>query len=67
MEEKLGLKCAHSLSIDDQVMSSDYSFYVKDLNLLQRNAKDIIIVDKVMGNYSNRLTNGVYLPEYDED
>jgi hypothetical protein len=32
-----------------------------------RSEKDIIIIDNQMSNYTNRLTNGIFLPKYRMD
>ena len=66
IESKFDVKFDHSLSIEDQSVSEDYSFYVKSLNLLiqERKIGDMIIVDSVMSNFTDKLTNGIYLPPY---
>jgi hypothetical protein len=47
-------------------VSEDFSFYLKNIDLLtkERKLNDIIMVDSIMSNYTNRLTNGIYLPPY---
>ena len=49
-----------------QAEDSGESFYVKSLDILtaNRQEKDIIIVDNHMANFTNRLTNGIWLPTY---
>ena len=66
VEYKFGIKFSHSLSIEDQNVSEDFTFYLKNLDLLtkERKISEILIVDSVMSNFTNRLTNGIYLPPF---
>jgi hypothetical protein len=64
----LDFKFDHTLSLCEQNASEDNSFYVKNIDILTgmggRNPQDIIIVDCQMSNFTNKLTNGIYLPMY---
>ena len=42
--------------------------FIKDIEILlgqgKRHVNDILIVDTQMSNYTNKLTNGIFLPPY---
>lgn len=50
----------------DQTSSEEHDFFVKNIEILGGNRKqgDILIVDSQMSNFTNRLTNGIFLPCY---
>jgi hypothetical protein len=66
VENTCGLHFDLFLSLSDQTPSEDKDFFVKNMELLigegQRSEKDIIFLDTEMGSYTNRLTNGIYVP-----
>ena len=66
VESQFDMKFSHSLSIEDQNVSEDFTFYLKNLDILlkEREISSIIIIDSVMSNFTNRLTNGIYLPTF---
>ena len=64
----MDFKFDHKLSLPEQNASEDNSYYVKNIDILTgmggRNPQDIIIVDCQMSYFTNKLTNGIYLPLY---
>jgi TFIIF-interacting CTD phosphatase-like protein len=68
VEGNYGIKFEHVLSLSDQSKAEDTGedLYVKSLELLSANRfdKNIIIVDNRIANFTNRLTNGIWLPPY---
>jgi hypothetical protein len=68
IETNLKFKFDHKLSLIEQNPSEDNSYYVKNIDILtgsgNRNPSDIVIVDSQMSNFTNKLTNGIYLPPY---
>ena len=57
-----------TLSMSHQTPSEQNDFYQKNIDLLTglggRQEQDIIIIDSQMQNFTNKLTNGIYLPAY---
>ena len=68
VESSLRFKFDHKLSLIEQNASEDNSYYVKNIDILTglggRNPQDIIVVDHQMSNFTNKLTNGIYLPPF---
>ena len=69
IESALHFKFDHKLSLVEQNASEDNSYYVKNIDILtgplgNRNPQDIVVVDCQMSNFTNKLTNGLYLPPY---
>lgn len=69
IEKNLDFKFDHCLSIDEQIQAEDNTFYVKNIDILcgknsGRDASNIIVIDSQMTNFSNKLTNGIYLPPF---
>jgi hypothetical protein len=55
--------------MSDQTLSEEKDFAVKNLEILTglggRVDKNIIIVDNHLEAFTNKLTNGIFLPTYD--
>jgi hypothetical protein len=66
LETGLDFKFDHCLTLADQAPSEEHEFFVKNIEILggNREQSEILIVDSQMSNFTNRLTNGVFLPCY---
>ena len=67
VERKLHpFKFSHTLCIQEQAPSVDKDIFVKSLEILQGNRRqsDIIIMDSHMSNFTNSLTNGIFVPSF---
>lgn len=68
LETQLEFKFDYSLSLADQSSSEEKDFFFKNIEILidkgGRSNQDVLIIDTQMANYTNRLTNGIFVPLY---
>ena len=54
------------MTLDEQTPSEEREFFVKNMDILigqgNRNEKEIIFIDTEMHSFTNRLTNGIFVP-----
>lgn len=68
IDQTLGIKFDHCLSLGDQMCSEDKHFYVKNIEILigqgKRQKENIIFLDTDMESFTFSLTNGIYIPHF---
>mmetsp|Transcript_21059 Transcript_21059/g.32617 ORF Transcript_21059/g.32617 Transcript_21059/m.32617 type:complete len:111 (-) Transcript_21059:254-586(-) len=66
LQESLDFKFDQVLSSDQQTPSEEKEFTVKNIEVLTglggRIDKDIVMIDTTLEAYTNRLTNGIFVP-----